>query len=377
MQSPPGPETVIDGRRYLYFGGTGYLGLQSHPEVIRAACEAAQRYGTGSATSRSGFGNTPPVLDVERQAARFFDMEEAFYFMSGYVGSHILVQCLAGQFDAVFIDELSHYCVDEAARLGDRPIFRFRHCDAEHLQSLLRVNLAPGHRPLVMTDGVFAARGTIAPLVEYRAVAGAYQGAKILVDDAHGIGVLGAGGRGTVELLGLFDARVNAMVPGDERVPTMPSLFVCGTLSKAIGGYGGILPGATQFVDFVKANSTYYGGASPPPAPIAAGTAKAIQLAADPALRLRLRENVHKVKDGLRQLGIQTDDSPVPIVCLKLGTVEEMQQLEQALAERGIVVPYMPAYAGLPPGGAMRLAVFATHTDPMIQRLIDTLRQLL
>lgn len=115
MQSPPGAHTLIDGRRYLYFAGTGYLGLQGHPEVIRAACEATERYGVGSATSRTGFGNTPPVLEVERRAADLFGLDGAFYFMSGYVANSILILAFAETFDAVFVDELSHYCVFEAA----------------------------------------------------------------------------------------------------------------------------------------------------------------------------------------------------------------------------------------------------------------------
>ena len=125
MQSPPGAETVIDGRRYLYFSGTGYLGLQGHPEVIRAACEATRQYGIGSATSRGGYGDTPPTLDVERRAAQFLATDDAFYFMSGYAGNSILVLLLEGAFDAVFVDELSHYCVLEAARLSARPVTRF------------------------------------------------------------------------------------------------------------------------------------------------------------------------------------------------------------------------------------------------------------
>lgn len=121
MQSPPGPETVLDGRRYLYFAGTGYLGLQGNLEVIRAACEAAHRFGLGSATSRAGFGDTPPVLDVERQAARFFRADAAFYFATGYAGPQILAEFLRGQFDAVAVDEAAHYAVAGAARAAALP----------------------------------------------------------------------------------------------------------------------------------------------------------------------------------------------------------------------------------------------------------------
>jgi 7-keto-8-aminopelargonate synthetase-like enzyme len=377
MESPPGAETILDGRRYVYFGGTGYLGLQGHPEVIRAACRAAERYGIGSATSRSGFGNTPPVLDVERRAARLFRMDDAFYYMSGYVGAHILVLMLEDRFDALFVDEFSHYCVLEAARLSGRPVFRFRHRTAEDLEASLRANLGPGQRPLVMTDGVFAARGGIAPVDEYRKLLHRYDGSILIVDDAHGIGVLGRGGRGTLEHQAIFDSGVNSQTPAMEKRARGPTLYVCGTLSKAIGGYGGIVPGAGRLVDFVKNNSTYYAGASPPPVPVAAATAQAIELATGPGLRLRLRGNVRQVKDGLRRMGLEIDDTPVPIVCLTLGSADAMRRMEQALKDRGILVPYMAAYAGLSPEGALRLAVFATHTGPMIERLLDAMRGVL
>ena len=136
MQSPPGAETVIDGRRYLYFAGTGYLGLQGHPEVIRAACEAAKQYGLGSATSRTGFGNTPPVLDVERQAARFFGSQAAIYFASGFVGVEILISFLRPWCDSIFVDECSHYAVREAARHSGLPVRTFGHCDVDALVTI-------------------------------------------------------------------------------------------------------------------------------------------------------------------------------------------------------------------------------------------------
>ena len=129
MQSPPGAVTVIDGCRYLYFAGTGYLGLQGDPEVIRAACDAAQRYGISSANSRTAFGNTPPVLEVERRAAALFSGGDAFYFASGYMGASILVQTLEGEFDAVLLDEWSHYCLFDAARLTGLAPVTFRHAD--------------------------------------------------------------------------------------------------------------------------------------------------------------------------------------------------------------------------------------------------------
>lgn len=377
MQSPPGAETVIDGRPYLYFGGTGYLGLQGHPEVIRVACEAAQQYGIGSGTARSGFGNTPPVLELEHQAALFFGMEDAFHMMSGYVANHVLVSALEGCFEAVFVDELAHYCVHEAARLSGRPVYTFHHRDPEDLRRALQRHLPPHGRPLVMTDGVFAALGRIAPVWEYRDVLAQYPRAILAVDDAHGLGVLGKDGRGTFEYVGLLNA-VNASLPSRSALYGGPHLLSCGTLSKAAGGFGGIVPGSRALVQRLKAASPYYSGASATPVPVAAATARALLLMrTHPELRERLGENVRTLKTGLRQLGLDVGATPVPILALALGTADNMQRIHRQLRERGILIPYMPTYSGLGPGGALRLAVFATHTEAMIRRLLDEFGRLL
>jgi 7-keto-8-aminopelargonate synthetase-like enzyme len=374
MQSPPGAHTIIDGREYLYFAGTGYLGLQGHPEVIRAACQATEKFGLGSATSRTGFGNMPPTLAVERRCAEFFAVDDAFYFASGYMANSILVLMLEGSFDCVFVDELSHYCVFEAARLSGRPVFQFRHGDATDLGAKLKAKVDSGHRPLVMSDGVFAARGTVAPVAEYQAVLNDYPGAVLLIDDAHGLGVLGAGGRGTLEHAGVFDSSVN----DDADAASGPRLLLCGTLSKAVGGFGGIIPGARRFIERLKATSHCYGGASAPPVPAAAATARALELIReDPRMRTRLWQNALAVKSGLRGMGLEADDTPVPIVCLTIGNAEDMQRMQRELMERGIVIAYLAAYAGLGPQGALRLAVFSTHTEAMIEQLLDELRRLL
>ena len=368
MQSPPGPSTVIDGRRYLYFVGTGYLGLQGHPELIRAACEAARQYGIGSATTRAGFGNTQPTLDVERLAAELLASETAFYLPSGYPAAGVLAAAVACDTDAVFVDELSHYSVLEAARSTARPVTAFSHRDADHLRTVLEKHLGPSQRPLVMTDGVFAARGRIAPLADYLNVLGRYPGAMLLVDDAHALGVLGANGRGTFEHAGLYQG-INT--DGGSR-------WLCGTLSKAVGGYGGIVPGTRSLVQRLKSASHWYDGASPLPAPIAAATARGLELLlAQGGLRTALWANVGLMKSGLRQMGLDVDDTPVPIICLAMGTADAMRRVQGAMREHGILIAYMAAYSGLGPEGALRLAVFANHTQPMIEEFLDRFRQLI
>jgi 7-keto-8-aminopelargonate synthetase-like enzyme len=378
MQSPPGAETTIDGRRYLYFAGTGYLGLQGHPEVIRAACQAAQQYGIGSATTRAWFGNTPPTLEVERLAAEFFAAEEAFYYVSGYVGNQVLTAVLAEQFDALLVDELSHYSVWEAARSSGRPVVGFHHRDPADLAAKLTAHLKRHQRPLVFSDGVFPVLGSIAPVTEYRQVLGDYLGSALAIDDAHAVAVLGGHGRGTFEHAGLLESGGNRDPGVAAESPGGPALWMSGTLSKAVGGFGGIIPGTRQFIERLKSRSHYFEAASPPPVPAAAATARALELImADPGMRTRLWENVHTLKSGLRRLGLPTDDTPVPIVCLVLGSAANMQRIQRELMQRGTVIAYAAGYCGLGPEGALRLAIFCTHTEAMIEQLLDGLRQLL
>jgi 8-amino-7-oxononanoate synthase len=381
MQSPPGAVTRIDGRDYTHFVGTGYLGLQGHPDVIRAACEAAERYGIGSANSRTAFGTTPPVVDVERCAAALFGLDDAFYFASGWMGNNILVQLIeilvpsyGAECGLVLVDECSHYSVFEAARVRNWPHVTFGHRDPDDLRAKLKEHLKPGQSPLVLSDGVFAATGRIAPVGEYFEILRCYPGSALCLDDAHGVAVVGENGRGTFEHAGLWRYGVNAVAGS---APPCPALLFSGTLSKAVGGYGGIVPGSTEFIRRVKSRSAYFGGTSPPPAPIAAASARAIELImADPGLRTRLWSNARLLKDGLRQLGFDVDDTPVPIVALTIGDAGNMQRVQRALMERGITVAYMAAYSGLGPEGALRIAVFATHTEEMIGQLLDELRRL-
>ncbi len=407
LQSPPDAVVTIDGREYLYFVGTGYLGLQSHPEVIKAACLATERYGIHSATTRAGFGNSPPLLEAERRVAELFDAQCAFYFVTGYAGNAILLAALQESFDVLFADELSHYSVLEAARQTHLPVFTFHHRDPGDLAAALKNNLPPGRRPLLLTDGVFSVRGTIAPLAEYRAVLSGYPGAGMMVDDAHAVGVLGQEGRGTLEHLGLWRiASANSPLPlgegpggralqaarnnDDPASSASPhpsplpagegtdfATFLTATASKAIGGFGGIIPGSRDFIERVKRSSHWFDGASAPVAAAAAATAKAIELMmADPDRRARLWSNVRLFKDGLRGMGLEVDDSPVPILCLVLGDAENMRRIQSELMHRGIAVAYLPAYSGLGTEGGLRIAVFATHTDSMIEQLLDELRRL-
>jgi 8-amino-7-oxononanoate synthase len=366
LESPPDATVKIDGRDFFYFAGCGYLGLQARPETIQAACDAARQFGLHPATSRVGFGAIEPIATVERRTAQFFGCEASLYLPTGYASGIVLLQSIEDRFDAIFLDEFSHYSLQDAARQSGKPIFTFRHGDADDLAEGLR-RLTPGRRPLIATDGVFSVRGDIAPLDRYCRVLDNYAGAAMLVDDAHGVGVLGANGRGTLEHFDMFDGNVNT---------PSGSLFLCATLSKALGGYGGIIPGSLDFIERIKNTSHWCAGTTATPAPVAAASARALELAAaEPQLREKLRENIRRLRSGLRTLGLAVHDAPTPIVYLVTGDAANMQRIAGELFAQGVAIAYKPSYAGVDAGGGLRIAVFATHTPEQIDRLLTELHR--
>jgi 8-amino-7-oxononanoate synthase len=370
MESAPGPEVIIDGRRYFYFGGTSYYGLHGHPEVIAAGCEGFRKYGFHTATSRAGFGNSRPLLEVERRAAEHAGREAGFHFSSGYASNHILVQAIPRP-GAIFIDEAAHFCVAEAARLPGVPVHSFRMRDAADLQGKLGAHLPPGTSPLVMSDGVVPATGELPPLDDYVRVLGGFAPATLLVDDAHGLGVLGDHGRGSLEHLGLDDT-------ANGRTAREGVSILCGgTLGKAMGGFGGIITGSAEFMKRVRDSSHYHDGASAPPSPVATATAKALELIAnDPSFRETLRRNTLHLRQGLRALGLNVHGVPSAQVGVAIGTAANMARLHRELRERGFMVP-VTSYAATGPEGIMRFAACSGHTPQMIDDLLISLRELL
>lgn len=361
MGSAPNARAVIDGREVDYFCGTGYFGLHGNEALVNAACDATRQYGLGSATSRAGYGNNPVLLEVEERAARFFQAESSIYYLSGYMGNAILLQGLAAQYDVIFMDSDSHYSVIDGAAMANKPVIHFQSRDPEDLKRKLATELKPSQRPLVICDGIYPSDGAIAPLREYDEVLSNYDNTLLLTDDAHAVGVIGEKGHGSFEYCGLQG----------------PTLYTSGTLSKAFGGFGGVIAGSQELITTLKANANVLKAASPPPVPAAAATAKALELVTNqPEIRQQLWDNVKYTKDAFRALGFDNiPGTPVPVVALSPKGIE-LSKLQQELSDQGVVTAYMPGgfYTGVPESGLIRFSIFATHSKAQIDRLVDAIK---
>lgn len=360
MDSGPGPETVINGKRCLYFGGTGYFGFQTHPEVIQAAQKGLADFGMGTATSRNIFGTSPLHLEVEKKAREFFGTEDAVYLPSGYLINIAAFQALAQlrRFDAMFVDEEAHWSITDFMHAVEKPVYTFAHSDAEDLGRKLKANLKAGQKPLVASDGIFPTFGKIAPVPAYFQQVEAFDGC-LWLDDCHAVGVLGAQGRGTYEYFGLHSDR----------------LYSGGTLSKAVGAHGGIIPGKEEFILPIRAGHIVNGANASVSAAAAAAVKGMDLMMTQPALRQQLWRNAHQLKSGLKAMGFDQDDTPVPVAAWVLKKGEDMDRIHAELIERGIAIQ-RTRYVGAGPHGALRAVVFANHKPEQIDRMLQELKSL-
>ena len=360
MGSGPGPETVINGKRYLYFGGTGYFSFQTHPEILAAAQKALAEFGMDTATSRDIFGTSPLLLAVEQKVREFMGTEDAIYLPSGYLINIAGFQSLNELkcFDAMFVDETAHWSITDFMYALQKPVYTFAHGDPEDLRRKLKANLGAGQRPLVASDGIFPTFGKIAPVQAYFPLVEPYDGC-LWLDDCHALGVLGEHGRGTYEYYKLHSGR----------------LYGAGTLSKAVGAHGGVISGTREFIQPIRAGHVVNGSNASVSAAAAAAVKGLELMMAHPELRQQLWRNAHQLKSGLKAMGFDQDDTPVPVAAWTLKTAEEMDRVQAEMMRRGIAIQRTD-YVGAGPGGVLRAVVFANHKPEQIARLLNELKSL-
>jgi 8-amino-7-oxononanoate synthase len=352
LDNNDGPEAQVDGQRVLMFGSNNYLGLTRHPEVVEAARAAVLKYGTSMTGSRLLNGTTRLHEELEGHIAQFLHTEAALVFTTGYQTNLGIISALVDKKSVAVVDKQDHASIYDGCQMADGEMIRFRHNDAEHLDSVLsRTDKAP----LVIIDGVYSMGGDIAPLPQI-VDACVRNRARLVVDDAHGLGVIGEGGRGTASHFGL-----------EEHVD-----LIMGTFSKSLASIGGFVAGPRQVLDWIKhfARSMLF-SASLPPASTAAALASLTVLENDPGIVDRLKRNGDMWRDGLRGMGFDTGGSGTPIVPVNVG--DEYRTVffwKQLLAEGVYTNPAIYPAVNMKEA-ILRTSCMATHTEDHIGQALE------
>jgi glycine C-acetyltransferase/8-amino-7-oxononanoate synthase len=344
ISGPQGPRVVLDGRPVLLLCSNNYLGLADHPRVREAAADAAMRWGVGAGASRLVSGTMRIHRRLEQRLAEFKRAETALLFGSGYMANVGVVGALARRGEVVFSDELNHASIVDGCRLSRAETFVYRHCDVGHLEWALR--RAGDRAGLIVTDSVFSMDGDVAPLLELVELARRH-GARLVVDEAHGVGCIGPGGRGAVHEAGL-EQEVDVVV---------------GTLGKALGSYGAYVTCDEDLARYLVNTARPFIFSTAPPPPAVAGALAALDVLAEGDRPVqRLAANADALRDELGREGFDVSGSSTQIVPLVIGDAElSMRICEQAI-ERGVFAQAIRPPT-VPEGTSrLRLAVMATHT---------------
>jgi 8-amino-7-oxononanoate synthase len=352
MESAQDPEVIVGGKKMIMLGSNNYLGLTNHPKVKEAAIEAVKKYGSGCAGSRFLNGTLDIHVELEEKLAKFFRKDAALTFSTGYMTNLGIISSLAGKDDVVVIDKFDHASIIDACRLSFAEIKKFKHSDMNSLEFVLQECGDRGK--LVVVDGVYSMEGDIAPLPDIVKVCKKY-GARLMVDDAHGIGVLGETGRGTAEHFGL-EKDVDVIM---------------GTYSKSLASIGGFAVANEDVIHYMKHHARpLIFSASPPPASVAAVIAALDIIAEEPDRRERLWHHTNKMLKAFKQMGFDTGVAETPIIPLMMGEMERAFMMWKILGEEGVFVnPVVPP--AVPQGRCMiRTSYMATHTDEMLDRVL-------
>ncbi|MQG95252.1 8-amino-7-oxononanoate synthase [Pseudomonas sp. MN1F] len=357
LESPQGPEVVVDGQRLLAFCSNDYLGLANHPEVIAAWQAGAERWGVGGGASHLVIGHSSPHHAVEEALADLTGRPRALLFSTGYMANLGAITALVGQGDTVLQDRLNHASLLDGGLLSGARFNRYLHNDAASLAS--RLDKATGNT-LVVTDGVFSMDGDLADLPALAAVARA-RGAWLMVDDAHGLGTLGTQGGGIVEHFGL----------GIDDVPVL-----IGTLGKACGTAGAFVAGSEELIEaLVQFARPYIYTTSQPPA-LACATLKSLELLRRETWRREhLAALIRQFRQGASQIGLQLMDSPTPIQPILIGDSAQALKLSRMLRDRGLLVTAIRPPT-VPAGSArLRVTLSAAHSEAQVQLLLNALAE--
>ncbi len=346
ISSPQGAWLVVDGKKSLNFCSNNYLGFANHPRLLKAAREAVDKYGVGPAAVRTIAGTMDLHLELEKRMAAFKKVDAAITFQSGFCANIATIPALVGKEDVIFSDELNHASIIDGARLSGAKIIRFSHADPASLEQVIKEAAGTYRRALIVTDGVFSMDGDIAPLDKIYEVAEKHD-ILLMVDDAHGEGVLGTGGRGIVDhfhLHGKVDIEV-------------------GTMSKAFGVMGGVVAGKPVIIDWLRQRGRPFLFSSAVTPPDAAACIAALDVLEESTeLVDRLWENARYFKAEMKTLGFDTGLSTTPITPIMLGEAPLAQQFSRTLFEDGVFAMAL-GFPTVPKGKArIRVMISAAHS---------------
>jgi glycine C-acetyltransferase len=357
VESPQGAWITVDGKRVLNLSSNNYLGMANHPQLKEAARNAIDKYGVGPAAVRSIAGTMILHIELEKKLARFKRVEATLSFQSGFNSNVATIPALVGKEDLIFSDELNHASIIDGCRLSGAPIIRFGHRNPASLEQKLKENHPAGseRRALIITDGVFSMDGDIAPLPPLVELAEKH-GAMIMVDDAHGEGVLGEGGRGAVDHFHMH-GRVDVEI---------------GTLSKAFGVIGGFVAGKEIIIEHLRQKGRpFLFSSALTPADVAACSAAVDILESSDNLVQKLWSNTRYFKKRMREAGFDTGASETPITPILLGEAKTAQEFSRRLFEQNVFAMAI-GYPTVPMGKArIRVMISATHSEQDLDFGVD------
>ena len=356
-ESHGGTRVMIDGRELVMAGSNNYLGLTHDARVIEAAHKALDEFGTGCTGSRFLNGTLDLHEEFEERLARFLGKEAAITSATGFQTNLGAIECLCAREDAIFGDRDNHASIIDGCRLAYAKLYKYRHNDMQDLERLLEGTPAKGGR-LIVTDGVFSMLGDLAPLNEIIELAQRYD-ARVMVDDAHAIGVLGEHGRGTAEHFGVEDE----------------TDMIVGTFSKAFACLGGFVAGPRDVIDYIKHTSrTVMFSASMTPASVATVLSCLDIIEGEPERRAALWKNVQRMKLGFEDMGFDVIDGGGPILSVVIGDEMTTMEFNRQLVERGVFVnPVLPP-AAPPEMSLLRTSYMATHTDEDLEIILGAFK---
>jgi len=355
MDSPQGPSVIVDGKKVLNFCANNYLGLANHPRLVEAAKTAMEKFGVGPGAVRTIAGTMSLHVELERRMAAFKRVESAITFQSGFTANGATIPALVGKEDAIFSDELNHASIIDGSRLSGAKIHRFKHADPADLDRVIAEAQGSYRRGLMITDGVFSMDGDFAPLDKLVEVSDKY-GLMTMVDDAHGEGVMGEGGRGIVDhfkLHGKVDIEV-------------------GTFSKAFGVVGGVVAGNTKIIEWLRQRGRPFLFSSAVTVPDTAACLAAVDLLEESTeLVDRLWSNARFFQEEMRKLGFDTGLTQTPITPVMLGDVQLAREFSRQLFEEGVFAMAL-GFPTVPLGKArIRVMISAAHSQDDLEQALD------